>query len=376
MKELSFLFLSANTPWVYALAEALAVNYPIYATQSYDWLNYFRLHPSWSNSTAPTLIQRTMQVLPPGYAGSFEPIFRPYLQSLIQRWCRTLQNSTGEHPWVVAPYPYLASWVRKVPSQKLIYYNFDDYVLYQPSRKKRILYLEQELVERATLTLCASQFQVEALQKRHPLQAERIHYYSHGVVDSYINPDLEKPPEPMTVGYVGNLIDRVDWQLVYQVAQACPEITFIFVGGLKGFVGGSHKDNWQVERDRALTLPNVRHISEVPQADVKQYYWSFALNWIPYSVVHPFNQASCPTKVMDTIATGRPVLSTDIPECRLYPEWITIFHSAKEAVSLIRQQLNGYKTTQSQQKSLQQLEFAVHNTWQVRAQALEKLLLS
>ena len=374
MKELSFLFLSANTPWVYALAEALAANYPIHATQSYDWLNYCRLRPSWSNSTAQTPIQKTIQVLPPGYAGSFEPIFRPYLQSQIQRWCSKLQNSTGEHPWVVAPYPYLASWVRKVPSQKLIYYNFDDYVLYQPSRKKRILSLEQELVERAALTLCASQFQVEALQKRYPLQAERIYHYPHGVVDSYINPELEKPPEPMTVGYIGNLIDRVDWQLVYRVAQACPEIRFIFIGGLNGFAGGNHKHNWEVEREAALDLPNVRHIPKVPQAEVKHYYWSFALNWIPYSVTHRFNQASCPTKVMDTIATGRPVLSTDIPECRLYPEWITIFHLAKEAVSLIRQQLSDRQKAQTQQKSSQQLEFAVHNTWQVRAQKLEKLL--
>ena len=77
---------------------------------------------------------------------------------------------------------------------------------------------------------------------------------------------------------------------------------------------------------------------------------------------------------MDTIATGRPVLSTDIPECRLYPEWITIFHLAKEAVSLIRQQLSDRQKAQTQQKSSQQLEFAVHNTWQVRAQKLEKLL--
>jgi len=234
---------------------------------------------------------------------------------------------------------------------------------------------EAQIVEKANTTLCLAQYQVETLRKRYPHKAKSIHHFPLGVVDSYINPQPEKPPEPITVGYIGNLSERVDWQLVYQVARACTEITFIFVGGLNDFGGGSHEHNWQLERETALSLPNVRHIGKVPQAEVKQYYWSFALNWIPYSVNHSFNQASCPTKVMDTIATGRPVLSTDIPECRLYPQWITIFHSTEEAVSLIRQKLDVNKTERIQEKGLNQLKFATQNTWEIRAQKLEKLLL-
>jgi len=374
MKKLCFLFLSANTPWVYALAEALAANYPTHGTRFYDWLSYRRLGPNWSNSTPPALIQRTMEVLPPGYAGSLEPIFRAYLQWKIHNWCNQLQKITGEFPWVVAPYPYLAPWVRQIPSQKLIYYNLDDYVLYQPSRKDKTLAQEAELVERAAITLCLAQYQVEALGKRYPHKAKSIHHFPLGVVDTYINPKLEKPPEPMTVGYIGNLIERVDWQLVYQVAQACPEVTFIFVGGLNDFAGGNHKHNWQVEREAALNLPNVRHVGKVPQEQVTKYYWSFALNWIPYDVTHPFNQASCPTKVMDTIATGRPVLSTDVPECRLYPEWIRIFNSPQEAITLIQQQLNLQGTPEANQKSVQQLDFAANQTWSVRAKTLASLL--
>jgi len=371
MGQLSFLFLSANTPWVYALAEALAKNQATHATYFYDWLNYRRLRPTWPNTTPPALLQRSMHVLPPGYAGQFEWLFRPYLQRQIQRWCQQLQATTGEHPWVVAPYPYLAPWVRKVPSEKLIYYNLDDYILYQPSRKDKILKLEAELVERATLTLCLSQFQVDALQKRYPHKADRIRHYPLGVVESYLNLQPERSPEPITVGYIGNLIERVDWRLVYQVAQACPDITFVFVGGLDDFAEGSNGQDWQANRAAVLALPNVRHVGKVPQAQVTQYYWSFAVNWIPYTVTHPFNQAACPTKIMDGIASCRPVLSSDIPECRLYPEWITIFHSAQEVIAQLYKQLALEETADVREKCLRQLAFAQQQIWSIRAQTLE-----
>jgi hypothetical protein len=120
-----------------------------------------------------------------------------------------------------------------------------------------------------------------------------------------------------------------------------------------------------------LALPNVRHVGKVPQAQVTQYYWSFAVNWIPYTVTHPFNQAACPTKIMDGIASCRPVLSSDIPECRLYPEWITIFHSAQEAIAQLYKQLALEETADVRQKRLRQLEFAQQQIWSIRAQTLE-----
>ncbi len=41
---------------------------------------------------------------------------------------------------------------------------------------------------------------------------------------------------------------------------------------------------------------------------------------IPYRADHPFNIACCPTKIMDYMAAGRPVVSTDLPECELYSD--------------------------------------------------------
>lgn len=373
MSPHSFLFLVANTPWVYALAEALGDEYPTHAARFYDWRNYQRLCPTWNKPPSPQLA-RSLRTLPPGYVGKLEPLFRPYLQAQVQQWFHYLQKKAGVAPWVVVPYPFSAPWVRRLPSNRLIYYNLDDYGHYRPSRKEQVFAQEAELVERSLLTLCIAQFQVEVLKKRYPHQASKIHHFPLGVDAGYINSEPEGIPEPNTVGYIGNLIDRVDWQLVYQVATACPDITFVFVGGLEGFAGDSQKPTWQMDRAKTLALPNVRHIGKVPQEAVVRYYWSFAVNWIPYDIHHTFNQASCPTKVMDGIASCRPVLSTDIPECRLYPDWIWIFYSVEEAVTLLRQQLNEAFIPAGQGKQWQQQQFALQQTWKNRATALVSLL--
>lgn len=374
MEELSFLFLGANSPWAYGLAEALARRYATHAVHFYDWQTYYRLRPNWSSRTSPILLQRSIHVLPTGYAGQLEKLFRFYLQQLVKRWCQQLKRISGQSPWVIASEPHFTPWVRKVPSERLIYYNFDDYVLYRPNRKTKILEQEKELVERASITLCSSYSQVTAFQKRHPHKGSRIHHYPHGVVDTYLNPEIENPPEPMTVGYVGNLGNRLDWRLIYQVVKTCSEVTFVFVGGVDVSAEEISED-WQTDLKAVLDLPNVRHVGKVPSDQVAKYYWSFAVNWIPYVVEHSFNQAACPTKIMDGIASGRPVLSTDLPECRLYPEWITIFHSVEDAVVNIRKQLTFSEKLKVNHKSFHQLEFARQNTWQFRAQTLENLIL-
>ncbi len=70
---------------------------------------------------------------------------------------------------------------------------------------------------------------------------------------------------------------------------------------------------------RCLARPNVHAIGWRAQPTIDAYNRSFDLGLIPYQVDHPFNIACCPTKIMDYMAAGRPVVSTDLPECRLYP---------------------------------------------------------
>jgi glycosyltransferase involved in cell wall biosynthesis len=367
----SFLFLSANTPWVYALAESLARRAPVHAVRLYDWQTYWQQQPSWPAASSAATIRRTLKVLPPGYAGRAEPLLRPYLRLLLRRWQNQLAARSGGRPWVVAPYFYLAPWVtREVPADRLVYYNLDDYTRYRPSREALIRRQESQLVRRATRTVCLAQHRVQTLKSRHPRQADRIHHFPLGVKTRYLNPHPEQSPEPQTVGYVGNLSDRVDWSLVHAVATRLSEVRFLFAGSLGDSGTTPDRPDWTQRRADALALPNVQHLGRIPQDAVTDVYWSCAANWIPYDPNHPFNVASCPTKVMDMIASGRPVVSTPVPECTLYPDWIDVADTPAGVAEALRRALNGPRGSEP----AEQVHFARQQTWEMRAHELQNLL--
>jgi glycosyltransferase involved in cell wall biosynthesis len=364
-----FLFLSASTPWVYTLAERLAEDMAVHAVQFYDWRTYWTHEPTWPTDDPNPRIRRTLRVLPTGYAGRLEWLARPFMRWMIDGWRNDLRERGGGEPFVVVPYPYLAPWVRGVPDDRLVYYNLDAYTLYRPGRADRIRRQEGELVKRAARTICLSKYQVQSIQGRHPDRADRIEHFPLGVVEDFINPSPERDPEPGTVGYVGNLGDRVDWGLVDEVVRQCSDLEFLFAGGLNGGET-SDGDRWREERAQALDCTNVTHLGRIPQQEVTEVYWRSAVNWIPYDPTHPFNEASCPTKVMDGIASGRPVVSTSVPECTLYPQWITVADEPDELAEILRRKAK----RPSSHSPRQQLQFARGHTWEHRAQTLRRLL--
>jgi len=368
---MSFIFLSANPPWVYNLAEATARQKPSHAVRLYDWRTYWKFSPSWPSVDPSAEIKRTLRVLPPGYAGRLEWGMRPLMKRWVRRWKRELRDRCGQQPFIIAPYPYLAPWLRDVPDNRIVYYNLDAYELYRPARAQRIQQLEAELVERSRLTVCLSKYQVQKLRRKYPERAECIRHFPLGVSKSFINFDPEDSAIlERTVTYIGNLTDRVDWCLVYTVADRCPELTFRFVGGLEKVETGGTRHGWENERRRALALSNVEHVGSIPQQEVPRFYWTSAVNWIPYDVEHPFNRASCPTKIMDGLASGRPLISTPVPECTLYPEWIDIAETAASMAEALRDVIN----QRDMQRQLNQVSFVQAHTWDERAEHLRELL--
>jgi len=375
-QALRALFLGAGTPWVYALAESLATQgHQVGVIAPFDTRTFKRLQPKWPGRQPPVNLQRQFWVYPPGYVGTLAPLFAPLLRARLNRSFPPATHVEGRNavPWTIAPYPWAARATRGIPSHRLVYYNLDDYVLYQPERAASILSHEGELVRRAALTICLAQTQVDSLRARFPERAGSILHFPLGAVENLLNPAPSKVPNGRVVGYIGNLIDRVDWRLVAAVASRLPDVEFHFIGGLDGFSGGGVVPDWQIDRGKALALPNVRHLGPIGQDEVGPYYWNFDVNWIPYDLGHAFNQASCPTKIMDGLASGRPVLSSDVPECRLYPDHLSIFRSVDEAVSQIQRSL----TKSTAAEACAQVEFVrERHTWATRAQWLSERLQS
>lgn len=379
----SSLVLSADFACVSLLAAALAEHGPTTVVRLRDYLTYGKSDRRWPTARPGLGLRRETWVFPPGYGGRLAGLFRPWLRARIERAARQLSrgnavgNGSFAPPLVVVPFPYLTPALRGLPADRLVYYNLDDYVLYPRGWSDAVADAEEELVRRSRLVACASRYQAERFRARFP-EKEVIHL-PLAVPTEFLNHDPQPPAGEATgvfdVGYVGTLNDRVNWRFCGEVAARCPDVRFTFVGPLHDANprGGTRPD-WQADRDRALAMPNVRYVPPVAHGEVVRFYQDFSASWIPYDVEHPFNVASCPTKIMDGLAAGRPVLSTDLPECRLYPEWITIVGNPEAAAGQVARLRASAREPAERLRAARQVAFAAAQTWEQHAERLLGLL--
>lgn len=296
---------------------------------------------SWNRPTiedAPGVWSRDL-VLPTGWMKSYPSVGMRPIARTVRRWREGLR--VGGPLALVMTYPYYLHLADRTWPDKLVYFNVDDYQLYWPKVADELTRLERRAVREASLTVCTSLLRAEELRAAVPEAAGRIRHLPHGAPSASLPARPQDLPAPAPadiahlsrplIGYVGTLEDRVDWSILRQVAEAQPAASIVLVGR----VGPDGEAPWQAERRACLGLPNVHAIGWRGQALIDSYNRSFDLGLIPYRVDHPFNLACCPTKIMDYMAAGRPVVSTDLPECRLHDRLFDVVAPSRfaEAVS-------------------------------------------
>jgi glycosyltransferase involved in cell wall biosynthesis len=190
------------------------------------------------------------------------------------------------------------------------------------------------MVRSADLTVCVARLRADELRAAVPEAAGRIHHIPHGAPTPFLAArPLDRPGEPPVdiadlprplLGYIGSMEDRVDWELMDRLSLEFPRASIVVLGR----TGSPVARPWWEHCARFLGRPNVHAIGWRPQEALSRYYQSFDVTLIPYRLDHPFNRACSPTKIMDAMGSGRPIVATAIPECRLHADR---FHVAENA---------------------------------------------
>ena len=81
-------------------------------------------------------------------------------------------------------------------------------------------------------------------------------------------------------------------------------------------------------------MPQV--LPSIPNLELAAYYQTFDVSLIPYRIDHPFNRVCNPTKIMDAMGSGRPIVATAIPECRLHSERFDVAENAEEFIGAVQ----------------------------------------
>jgi teichuronic acid biosynthesis glycosyltransferase TuaH len=210
-----------------------------------------------------------------------------------------------------------------------------------------------ELVRRADLVTAVSPSLVADSRPANP----RAYLLPNGSDVAHFGQPARRPPNFPDVGpgpvlgYVGAVSWRVDLELLDELCALRPDWNVVLVGKVEGAV--------PVRR-------NLHAVGSMPYERLPQWTSAFDVGLVPYRL-DDFNEASFPLKVFDYLASGVPVVATDLPALRDVGEPVRVapperFVDAVEA------------TLREPRRPDRCRELAAANSWLERARQLDALM--
>jgi len=279
-------------------------------------------------------------IFPPGWFSRFPMPFIWILARMARSW---LTASAATDRVVVLSYPQYVPILDKLSGIRSVYYWSDDFFSYWPARRHRVMQAEAAAVHATDMTITASVSKCDELRARFPACANKIHFLIHGHHPSLdtpnncgiaagLPPDLSHLPRPV-FGHWGNISRHLDMEIALAVAKAFPTASLVFVGPVS-----ANFENRQTQAFEALRkLDNVHFVGPRPYDSIAAYLVAFDVCLCLYRPDISFCQVINPSKVRDYLASGRPIVSTAIPEViKLWGSLVNVASCADEFVSGIR----------------------------------------
>jgi hypothetical protein len=158
------------------------------------------------------------------------------------------------------------------------------------------------------------------------------------------------------IGYYGSLAEWVDYEMIRYAAQQRPNWHLVLVGF---DYDGSFKTS------NLASLPNVSYLGSKEYQTLNGYLAYFDVATIPFKI-NTITLATSPVKLFEYMAGCKPIVSTGLTECRLYPG-VLIAEGKEDFVAKVEQALQ----LRDDEPYLQLLDkTAFENSWEVRARQI------
>lgn len=162
-----------------------------------------------------------------------------------------------------------------------------------------------------------------------------------------------------TIGYVGMIDDRLDYELLSYIIKKKPEWHFQFIGKVVC-----------KEANQLSQFPNVTFEGAKPAAELPAFMKQWQAGIIPFRK-NEFTQTIFPMKANEYLVMGLPVVKTNFAALSDLDGITTTSNSPEDFHTALQNELTNDHAT----KRLERHQFALNNSWKARAATLEKILI-
>lgn len=263
--------------------------------------------------------------------------------------------------WAYLPSPTLLALLDVAPYERLVYHCMLDFPSL-PHAPRGVAAIERELVARADLTVVDSK---TLLDERRWAGENVAHVPSGARVDLFDARRLASLPVAHDVaalgrpvaGFTGSIDYRIDVDLLRAAAALAPDWSFALVGPA------------DAPRRRALAgVPNVHLLPARAHSLLPSVLAGVDVCLIPYAD-RPVRRTTFPAKFFEYLATGRPVISTPLPDLEPYTELVEVVSSGGKLVAALERARREHP-----ERARQRTALARANSWDARELEWGRLL--
>lgn len=311
------------------------------------------------------------EITPRLFVHTHTPIPRAGWRVNMAAWPRLVRRAVRglgfNEPVVIALRPPALPLVRALNPRSFVYYAVDEMTAFgdrTAEERRAVRASEDRILREADIALAVSR----RLHRRFLTVQPRSYYLPNGADVSHFSPDALERASPhdqlrgrvaVRVGFVGQVDERLDQDLLRQIASARPDWEIALAGRVKPgtdvtTLGG---------------VPNIKLLGYTDYDDLPGVLREVDVCTVPYHV-NALTQACNPLKVFEYLATGRPVVASPLDGLKWCEDVIqTVPAEASLWVKAIERGLED-----SPGDRAARLQRARANDWDDRVDRLEPLL--
>lgn len=254
--------------------------------------------------------------------------------------------------------------LQKKMSMRSLYDCMDEHTGFSDNNDNTAI-MEDKLFENSDAVIVTSQYLKKKIEKkkikRHVLipNAGEFDHFEKSTIAKYPIPEDMKLLHGPIFGYYGAIADWFDVDLLDKASKTYPDASFVLIG--------------RVMNDKIAVLAkkrsNIFLLGEKPYEELPAYLHAFDVCLIPF-VLTDLIKATHPVKFFEYAASGKPIVTTALPELMQYSEMCYYAKTSKQFIEFLNDAVHE-KNTKNEKK---RIDLAKKETWDMRGKVLSDLI--